>query len=124
MAASLGRQFVEALAARDADRLAALFHPEVDFKGLTPGRFWEATTPEGILDAVLGNWFGEGDHIEAVTWIEDGDPVEDTQRLGYRVRVTNDDGPHSVEQQVYYRERDGRMTYARVVCSGYRRITA
>ena len=40
---TLGTQFVDALAARDRERLRALLHPQVDFRGLTPNRFWEAT---------------------------------------------------------------------------------
>ena len=36
----LGSQFVAALAAKDTDRLVALFAPNVDFRAMTPGRFW------------------------------------------------------------------------------------
>lgn len=121
MAGSLGRQFVEAVVARDLDTLARLVADDVDFRGVTPGRFWEASTPADVVDVVLGNWFGETDHIEALSHLDEGDPVADTQRIGYRFQITNPDGPHVVEQQAYYRERDGRLTYMRVVCSGYRR---
>jgi hypothetical protein len=38
----LGPRFVAALAAKDTDGLVALFASEVDFRGMTPGRFWEA----------------------------------------------------------------------------------
>ena len=122
MADTLGRRFVEAVAARDVAAVEALLAPDVDFKGLTPGRFWEASSPEGVVDAVLGHWFEDSDHIDRVAAIEEGAPVEDTQRVGYRFEVTNGDGPHLVEQQVYYRERDGRIGYLRAVCSGFRRV--
>ena len=121
MEESVGSRFVAAVAARDVDGLRAVLAPDVDFKGLTPGRFWEAANPEGVVDAVLGHWFGESDRIDAVDHLEEGGPVADTQRVGYRFAVTNDGGPYVVEQQMYYRERDGRLVYARVVCSGYRR---
>jgi hypothetical protein len=65
MTDSVGRRFVDAVAAKDAAALTALIADEVDFKGLTGG-------------------------------------------------------PHLVEQQVYYRERSGQVSYARVVCSGDR----
>jgi hypothetical protein len=120
MTGSVARQLVDAVAARDVDRMVALLDPAVDFKGLTPGRLWEAAHPDGVVEAYLGNWFGESDRIDAVTAFEEGDPVEDTRRVGYRFHVTNHDGAHVVEQQVYYRERDGRIAYARVLCSGYR----
>lgn len=121
MVDTAGSRFVAAVAARDVDGLRAVLAPDVDFRGLTPGRFWEASDPDGVVDAVLGHWFGESDHVEAVGHLEQGDPVADTDRIGYRFAVTNDDGPHWVEQQMYYREQEGRLVHARVVCSGYRR---
>lgn len=120
MTGSVGRQFVDAVAARDEGTLLALLADDVDFKGLTPGRLWEATSPDGVVDAVLGHWFGDDDHIAGVSDVEDGEPVADTRRISYRFRVDNGDGPHVVEQQVYYRERDGQMVFARALCSGYR----
>jgi hypothetical protein len=42
----LGSRFVAALAAKDTDRLVALFASDVDFRGLTPRRFWEADSPQ------------------------------------------------------------------------------
>ena len=118
---SAGKRFVAAVAAHDADALRAVLASDVDFRGLTPGRAWEAHDPDGVVEAVLGSWFGDSDHIDAVEHLEEGDPVVDTLRVGYRFAVTNGDGPHLVEQQMYYREEGGRVVHARVVCSGYRR---
>jgi hypothetical protein len=120
MTDSLGSRFVDAVARRDVPRLLELLDPAVDFRGVTPGRFWEAVDPEGVVDVVLSNWFGESDRVEAVVSLVEGEPVEDTSHVAYRFHVTNADGPHAVEQQVYYRERDGRIGFARVLCSGYR----
>ena len=121
MTSSVGRQFADAVARRDTTALEELLHPGVDFKGLTPGRFWEAADAAGVIDIVLGSWFEESDQVEAVAAVEDGPPVSDTRRVGYRFEVTNGDGAHVVEQQVYYREQDGAITYMRAVCSGFRR---
>ena len=44
-ATSLGAAFAEAVTAKDYARIAELLHPEVDFKGLTPNRLWEAGDP-------------------------------------------------------------------------------
>ncbi len=121
MSESVGERFVATVAARDVEGLRAVLAPEVDFRGLTPGRSWEAADPDGVVDVVLGHWFAESDHIDAVEHLEQGEPVADTRRIGYRFAVTNDSGPHLVEQQMYYREEGGRLVYARVVCSGYRR---
>jgi hypothetical protein len=34
--------------------------------------------------------------------------------------VRNDDGQNLVEQQAYLSERDGRIGWLRIMCSGYR----
>jgi len=39
MAGPLGERFVQALAAKDFAQVASLLHPEVDFRGMTAGRF-------------------------------------------------------------------------------------
>ena len=62
----LGSQFVAALAAKDTDRLVALFAPKVDFRVLTPGRFWAADSPQRVVDEVLYQWFEPHDVIERV----------------------------------------------------------
>jgi hypothetical protein len=46
--ASLGAAFATALAAKDFDGVRDLLHPEVDFRGLTPRRAWEATDAETV----------------------------------------------------------------------------
>jgi hypothetical protein len=46
---TLGERFVRALAAKDFAGVAAVLHPQVDFRGMTPGRFWEATGPDQVV---------------------------------------------------------------------------
>jgi len=116
----VGRRFAEAIAGRNEHALRALLADDVDFKGLTPRRFWEATSPDEVTDVVFGNWFEEQDRIDAVAVLDEGDDVGDTHRVAYRFDLTTPDGPHVVEQQAYYRERDNRLVYVRVVCSGFR----
>lgn len=116
---TLGADFAHALAAKDTVRLRALLHPEVDFRGMTPSRFWEAGDPDAVLEVLLGSWFEDSDTIEALERVE-SDAFADRQRVGYRFAVTNADGRFVVEQQAYLAERDGRIGWMRVVCSGYR----
>lgn len=120
MAGSIGERFVTAIAKRDAEGLSALLASKVDFRGLTPKRFWEASTPEQVVDVVLGNWFEETDHIESVRRLEVGEDVGDVQRVGYRFDITNGDGPSVVEQQAYYWADAEKIYYLRIVCSGFR----
>jgi hypothetical protein len=115
----LGEQFARALAAKDFGRVAELLHPEVDFRGMTPRRFWEATGPAQVIDEVLTSWFEPQDVIEAVVDLETGRMV-DRDRVAWRFAVSTPDGPHLVEQQAYYSTTDGRISWMRVLCSGFR----
>jgi len=115
-----GQRFAEAIVSRDVEGFKATMSNAVDFKGLTPGRFWEAASPDEVVDVVLETWFGKTDHITGHEVTVGGD-VADTHLVSYRFEITNDDGPHLVEQQVYYRaDVNDRIDYARIVCSGYR----
>lgn len=116
---SPGRRFVDAIVARDREGLRAAVTDDVDFKALTPGRFWEAGDPAGVEGIVLGSWFEDQDRITDVLDVSEDD-VADTRRLGYRFAITNGNGPQLVEQQAYYRADGDRVSYVRIVCSGFR----
>lgn len=118
---SLGSRFATAVATKDADGVRALVADELDFKALTPRRLWEGTSPDELVE-VLGTWFDTDDHIDQLVEVVDGDPVADTEHVAYRLRVTTPDGPHAVAQQAYYRADGDRITYLRVMCSGFRPI--
>jgi SnoaL-like domain len=118
-AEALGVAFAQALARKDFDQVAALLHPEIDFRGLTPGRTWEASGPGAVIDDVLSLWFEESDTLERLVGTET-DTVADRQRVAYRLEGHNPDGPFVLEQQAYYAERDGQIAWMRVLCSGFR----
>jgi len=117
---TLGADFAVALAAKDFERLRGLLHPEIDFRGMTPSRVWEAADPDAVVTQVLRLWFEESDEIEALERLET-DAVGDRERVGYRFSGRNPDGRFVVEQQAYLSERDGRIGWMRVLCSGFRR---
>ena len=100
---STARRFVDAIVARDHDALRACLSPDVDFKGLTPGRVWEGTGPDDVVEAVFGSWFGPSDTIERVVDVAERDPVADTAHVSYRFDLANDSGSYVAEQQAYYR---------------------
>lgn len=116
---TLGAEFARALAAKDSQRLLDLVHPEVDFRGLTPSRAWEASDREELLSVLFGSWFEDKDEIQALEWLE-SHTFADRERVGYRFSVSNPDGRFLVEQQAYLADRDGRIGWMRVVCSGFR----
>lgn len=117
---SPARSFVDAIAARDEDALRGSLAPHVDFKGLTPRRLWEADSPDGVRDVVLGHWFEEHDRVTAVRDVTEGE-VADTARIGYRFDLELPDGPYVVEQQAYFRSGPQGIDYLRIMCSGFRR---
>jgi hypothetical protein len=116
---SLGEQFATALAAKDFDRIRTLAHPEIDFRGMTPSRTWEATDPDALIAEILGRWFKPSDQIESLDSLETG-AFADRERVGYRFTVRNPEGLFTVEQQAYLTARDGSIGWMRVLCSGYR----
>ena len=116
----LGRAFAEALGQRDAPRLRALLHPDVSFKAMTPGRFWEADSADEVVDEVmLGAWFEPSDEIVEIVSIETDD-LSSAERVGYRFRVTNLTGRFLVDQQAYLESKGGRIGWLRIMCAGYR----
>jgi hypothetical protein len=116
---TLGEAFAQALSRKDFDEVTRLLHPEVDFRGLTPGRMWEASDAHTVVESVLKIWFDPSDELDHLVSTET-DTFADRARVGYRLEGHNPDGPFVVEQQAYYGERDGRIGWMRVMCSGFR----
>jgi hypothetical protein len=120
-ATTLGAAFAEAVAGKDYERMAGLLHPEVDFRALTPNRSWEAHDPETVIGQILKTWIEDDEHVEELISVET-DPVADRERVGYRYRLRTPDGIFVVEQQAFIGERDGRIGWLRLVCSGSRPV--
>ena len=118
---TLGASFARALAAKDFDTLTSLLHPEIDFRGLTPRRNWQADNPVDVVQGILRTWFDDTDEIQELICLAT-DSFADRERIGYRFRVHNPEGEFLVEQQAYLAERDGKIGWMRVVCSGFRPI--
>ena len=113
-----GPAFAHALAARDFDKLQSLLDPDVEFRALTPRRTWEADGASPTVD-LFRNWFDEATVIEHVEEV-DTHAVADRRHLVYRFSGHDDGGPFVIEQQVYFTERNGRMDWMRMMCSGFR----
>jgi hypothetical protein len=120
-AAELGRGFAEALSTKDFDRITDIVDPEIDFRGLTPKRSWEASSADQLVAEILNEWLEPTDHPEGLINVET-DEFADRHRVAYAIRGHNDDGPFQFEQQAYFTVRDGRIDWMRVVCSGFRPV--
>jgi hypothetical protein len=116
-----GAEFARAFAGKDAERIRELVHPEIDFRGLTPRRDWEAGDPDALVELLFEMWLEDSDEVEGIEGIET-DSFCDRERVGYRLKVRNPDGHFLVEQQAYIGTRDGRIDWMRVVCSGFRPV--
>jgi hypothetical protein len=125
MSSTTATAFARALAARDAAALRAMLADDIDFRALTPRRFWSATRPDGVVDEIIfGRWFTATDDIRRLVSVT-SDRVAGCDRVAYRLRVHNADGDFLVEQQAYYTEAgSGRIGWMRLVCSGYRPMPA
>lgn len=114
---SLGEKFARSLLAKDWDGTRHVLDPDVDFKALTPGRPWEATSAQETIDTVFTEWFDTTDDVYEILDIS-GDLVMDRHRVTYRFRVRNPDGDYVCEQTAYYDETEGRISTLRILCSG------
>lgn len=118
-ASSVAGALADAVAARDFSGCAALLDPRVDFRGMTPNRDWEAGDPAEVTD-VLRTWLEHPDRRVTDVTPTDPEVIADTARVGWLVRGDGQDGPFVFQQQAYVRERDGRITWLRVMCTGPR----
>ena len=117
----LGAAWVRAVAEADRAALLATLDPAVDFGALTPGSTWEASTAEDTVAIVLGRWFASPRRIDSIDRTDSGD-VGGRSRVGYRLRATTPDGAAVVEQQAYFDVVEGRITWLRILCAGFRPV--
>jgi hypothetical protein len=116
-----GEAFAKALAAKDAAAVRTLTNPDLDFRAMTPGRFWEAHGHDELLDVLFGKWLAPSDKVVALLSTSVGE-VSTRSHVSYRLHLRNADGDSLMEQQMYYDATDGRIDWARVLCSGFVRL--
>jgi hypothetical protein len=123
MDGALGSRFAAAVAGRNVDALTQLLAPDLDFRGLTPRTFWEASTAKEFVDEILfGEWFTPDERIDALEEVKTA-TVVDRHHVSYRLRILDRSGTvFGVEQQAYFDVADGRISWLRVLCSGYRPV--
>ena len=110
---------MEALGRKDAAGLKALLRPDVEFRAMTPGRFWEAESADAVVDdIILGRWFEPSDEITELLGVETA-TVGTRQRVGYRFGATNSEGSFVVEQQATSNQTATRSAGLRVMSAGY-----
>ncbi len=113
-----GEAFAKALAAKDDAAVRAVTTENVDFRAMTPGRFWEAHTQADLVEVLFGSWLEPSDEVVSLVSTSTG-AVSSRQHVAYRLHLRNADGESLMEQQMYYNATDGRISWARVMCSGF-----
>ena len=115
---TVGRAFAETLLAKDWSSLGSLLDEEIDFRGLTPGRPWEASSATALVDTVFTRWFEPTDDIYETISIS-SDVIAGRHRVVYRFRVRNPEDDYVCEQTAYYDEIGGKIVTLRILCSGF-----
>jgi hypothetical protein len=119
MTQHVGERFARALADKDSTGLKALLRPDVDFRAMTPTRFWESNDVNEIVDeTILGTWFTPQRRIAELTAVETGS-IGSLERVAYRFLVERPEGQFTIEQQVYYATDGAAISWMRVMCSGF-----
>jgi hypothetical protein len=113
-----GDAWVRAIAAGDEAALLDVLDPSVDFRALTPGGDWAASASADAGAIVLGRWFADPRRIEGVEWVDHAE-VGERHRTGYRFSATTPDGAAVVEQQACFDVVAGRITWLRILCTGF-----
>jgi hypothetical protein len=118
MTESIGERWAAAFAAKDRAGLASLLADRIDFRGLTPGRYWEAKTPGELVDEIiLRYWLDPLDRVTELVSVTTG-RVGDREHVSYGFRFENPDGSFITEQQAYFTVADGKIDWMRILCSG------
>jgi ubiquinone/menaquinone biosynthesis C-methylase UbiE len=118
-ASGAGARFVHALAEKDFERVATLLDPGIDFRALTPNRSWQARGPAQVIDSVLKVWLEDGIVLERVSDLR-VEEFSGCQRVAYRLHGRTGKGRFLIDQQAYLEERDGLISWMRVLCAGFR----
>jgi hypothetical protein len=115
---SAGERFARSFLAKDWSTLEEVLHPQVDFRGLTPGRPWEASTARELIDDVLRQWLEPGDEVYETLGITT-DHVLRRGRVAYRFRLRSGGDDYVCEQTAYFDQQGDRIKKLRILCSGF-----
>lgn len=110
-------ELVEALGARDFDRIERCFAPGVRFRALIPPGLHEANDPAGVI-VHIRDWFASPDRFELLE--SNSEPVGDRLRISYRLRLHDENGWQLCQQQAYCAVVGDRIALMDLLCSGFR----
>ena len=109
-------QFVERLAARDFDALAATMAPDARARLLLPRGFEEAIGRDDIVDH-LKTWFGSASKFDLVSSSDDA--IGSRQMMTWRFDVVRGGRPELIEQLVFVDSGPEGISHIDLLCSGF-----
>lgn len=118
------REFLEILAARDFERLAATLASAAHARFLLPHGLEEYDGREAIVGRIR-SWFESASAFDLASSSEDG--VGARHRISWRFNVVRDDSPQVIEQLVYLDLGPQGIQQIDLLCSGFQnelRVTA
>jgi hypothetical protein len=116
---SVGGLLLEALAARDFDRLSDCFEPEATLRALLPSGPAQSDGAVEIVERIR-TWFGGAEAFEVLdgTVGEVGGRMHVSWRLRMHPTPWGDDAWHVIEQQAYLQAGE-RIDSIDLLCSGF-----
>lgn len=117
--AATARAWLDAVTARDLDRLEALLADDVWLRVLLPREVMEAHDPEAVLDT-FRSWFVTPAAIAATDAAHHTLAGREHVRYAFRLRPAwAVDTWHLIEQAGYLRVADGAVRRIDLVCTGF-----
>jgi hypothetical protein len=111
-------ELLEAIRARDVDRIAACFAPDARLRALTPRELRELDGPDAIADRYR-RWLEPLESFDVVSG--DVEPIADRIRLRYRFRGRDRvKGWQENEHTAYATVTKGRVEALNLSCAGFR----
>ncbi len=117
MEPSVGRRFVEAIAAQDESAILGCFTAGVEFRALVPPGLRERVGAEDAAAMVTG-WFADSTELQLVE--SRTEEVGDRLHIAYRFEGIEDGKPYVVEQHVCCALAGDLIAHADLLCSGFR----
>lgn len=112
------KRLVEAIAARDLDRIVNSLAPDARFRYLIPSGPGEIVGGAAVAAKFL-QWFGDADVLEVQSMRVE--PLADRISARHRFLLHKQEGWEVIEQQTYLDvDEDGRVAGIDLLCSGFR----
>jgi len=113
-----GIEFANAFLTKNFDQAGAVFVESAPFMVSTPGRTFEGSGPEGVVN-VLSSFLQDDDLVEKIIKVEE-DAVGPRKHLVFRFLVNSGGTTYECEQHGYYdTEESGKIVKMRILCSGW-----